>query len=281
MRVLVFGGTGLLGKALVQQWKDDTVTGLGSRDVDIRDESQVMVTIKDIRPEWIVLSAAYTDVDGCETNQQLAFDVNCRGAIHVARAARESNSRLLFVSTDYVFDGTKNSPYETTDPRNPGGVYGRSKAQAEQQLLEILPDCCIVRTSWLFGAGGKCFPDTIIKLASTRPVIEVVDDQKGSPTYTVDLAHAIIDLCRKNARGIIHATNQGECTWFDFARKIVAGTGLQAEVRPTTSEEFVRPAKRPAYSVLSLHSLERLGFQMPNWQDALERYLAERGRDAA
>lgn len=281
MRITIFGSTGLLGRALVKQWSRDEVTGFGSRDVDIRDEKQVMAIVRKAKPEWIVLAAAYTDVDGCESNQQLAFDINCTGALHVALAARETGARLLFFSTDYVFDGTKNSPYEVIDARHPASVYGHSKAQAEEKLLEVLPDCCVVRTSWLFGLGGKCFPDTILKLASSRRELDVVNDQRGSPTYTVDLAAAIVDLCHRNAKGIVHATNQGECTWFDFAKEIVTEAGLGAEVRPTTSDKFVRPAKRPAYSVLSPKSLEAFGVKMPSWRDALRRYLQERKLAAA
>jgi dTDP-4-dehydrorhamnose reductase len=182
----------------------------------------------------------------------------------------------LFLSSDYVFDGKKTSPYETGHERNPQSVYGRSKAEAELRLLEVLPDCCIARTSWLFGIGGKCFPDTILKLAATRPALDVVNDQRGCPTYSVDLARAIMALCRNHASGIVHATNSGDCSWFEFARAIVTGAGLATEVRPVSSQQMARPAPRPAYSVLSAKSLERYGIAMPTWQDALQRYLAER-----
>jgi dTDP-4-dehydrorhamnose reductase len=175
-----------------------------------------------------------------------------------------------------VFDGKKTSPYETNDARNPQSVYGRSKAEAEIQLLELLPGCCIVRTSWLFGAGGKCFPDTILKLAASRPALDVVNDQRGCPTFSVDLAGAIIQLCRNHATGIVHATNAGECSWFEFAREIIKSSALQTEVRPVSSEQMVRPAPRPAYSVLSATSLQRYDIVMPTWQDALRRYLLER-----
>src|ERR1700682_2260566 len=199
MRVTVFGGSGLVGKYLLREWKDDDVAGLSSRDVDIRDLQQVRRIVKDYRPEWIVLAAAYADVDGCETNPDLAFQTNCEGAVNVALTAKEFGSRLLFLSTDYVFDGTKSTPYEINDPRNPKTVYGRSKADAEIAILKILPASCIVRTSWVFGTGGKCFPDIILKLAAIRPQIDVVDDQRGCPTYARDLARAIIALCRKGA----------------------------------------------------------------------------------
>jgi dTDP-4-dehydrorhamnose reductase len=276
MRVTVFGATGLLGKALVREWTDDDVSGLDSRDADIRDPKRISNVIQRTQPDWIVLTAAYTDVDGCEGNPQQAFDVNCRGALNVARAARHFASRLLFLSTDYVFDGAKNRPYEIDDARAPLNVYGRSKAEAEVQISQVLPECCILRTSWLFGNDGRCFPDTILKLAASRPAIDVVDDQRGSPTYTTDLARTIIQLCRSDAKGIVHATNRGDCSWFEFAREIVADVRLNTMVRPTTTEHFVRPAKRPKYSVLSGKSLEKQAIEMPHWQNALRRYLLER-----
>ena len=274
MRITIFGATGLLGKALMSEWAGDEVTGLASSDGDIRVEKRVFELVGQSRPDWIVLAAAYTDVDGCETNRELAFGVNCTGAVNVARAARQHNSRLLFLSTDYVFDGTKTAPYDTGDPRLPQSVYGQSKAQAELKISQVLPDCCILRTSWLFGAGGKCFPDTILKLASTRSKLEVVSDQRGSPTYVKDLAGAIAQLCRKDAKGIVHATNSGECSWYEFAREIVERSGLQTNVVETSSDKFVRPAKRPKYSVLSAEGLHAYGITMPDWRDALQRYLA-------
>jgi len=276
MRITIFGATGLLGQALMREWAEDEVTGLGSKDADIRNPLQVLDAVRRTRPERIVLAAAYTDVDGCETQPQLAFAVNRDGAVNVALAAKQHRSRLLFVSTDYVFDGIKTTPYEVQDERAPRSVYGRSKAEAEVRLREILPECCMVRTSWLFGTGGKCFPDTILKLAQSRPELQVVNDQRGSPTYATDLARAIIQLCRKNATGIVHATNRGDCTWFEFAQEIVQHAGLVTPVFPTTSDKFPRPAERPKYSVLSPHSLAAYGVTMPPWQNALERYLTAR-----
>ena len=276
MRVTIFGATGLLGKALMREWIGDAVTGLGSRDVDIRDRARVRQVVQETRPDWVVLSAAYTDVDGCESNADIAFAVNRDGAENVAIAAKEAGARLLFLSSDYVFDGKKATPYETDDSRNPQGVYGQTKAEAEVKLLALTRECCIVRTSWLFGTGGKCFPDTILKLAAGRPALDVVNDQRGSPTYVVDLARAIVSLCRRNAVGIVHATGAGDCTWFEFAQEIVQSAGLATTVRPVSSEQMARPAPRPAYSVLSASSLNALGIEMPGWQDALRRYLRER-----
>ena len=281
MRVTLFGASGLLGRAVMRQWTGDTVTPLSSREADIRDPRQVLDAVKQTRPEWIVLAAAYTDVDGCESHRELAFAVNRDGAAHVARAAKESGCRLLTLSTDYVFDGTNSVPYESGDRRAPRSVYGRSKAEGEIRVQELLPDACIVRTSWLFGVGGKCFPDTILRLAATRPELDVVNDQRGSPTYSLDLARAIRQLCRSDAKGIVHATNRGDCTWFEFAGEIVARAGLSTAVRPTTSDKFTRPAERPRYSVLSPHSLNAYGITMPDWGDALGAYLEERAASEA
>jgi dTDP-4-dehydrorhamnose reductase len=280
MKVVIFGASGLLGQALMREWNAlpnrDRVIGIRSRDVDIRDAAGVYEFAERTRPDWIVLSAAYTDVDGCESNQDRAFAVNRDGAVHVAEAAKKIGAKLIFLSSDYVFDGTKNSPYEISDTRNPQSVYGRSKAEAEVRLLEVLPECCIARTSWLFGNGGKCFPDTILKLAASRPVLDVVNDQRGCPTFSDDLARAIIQLCRAGAKGIVHVTNTGACTWYEFAREIVKQSGLSTAVRPVTTLQFPRPAPRPAYSVLSPASLQGWGVTMPSWQDALRRYLRAR-----
>jgi dTDP-4-dehydrorhamnose reductase len=266
----------MLGKALMRQWTGDEVTGLGSGQADIRSPDQVDKAVSESNPEWIVLSAAYTDVDGCEINPTLATAVNTQGATNVAKAAANSRAKLLFVSTDYVFDGTKNSPYETTDPRRPINAYGKSKADAEVKILGLMPDVCIVRTSWLFGPGGKCFPDTILKLAANRPEIDVVNDQRGCPTYTFDLADVIVKLCRADATGIVHGTNRGVCTWYEFAGETLRQAGSKTAVRPTTSDKFVRPAARPSYSVLSEASLLAHGIHMRAWQDTLSDYLRER-----
>jgi dTDP-4-dehydrorhamnose reductase len=273
MKVMILGATGLLGKALMREGSGDEVTGLSSRDVDIRNAQQVREVLEKSRPEWIVLAAAYTDVDGCENHQDLAFAVNRDGPVNVAKAAKQIGAKLIFRSSDYVFDGKNTVPYEIDDTRNPQSIYGRSKAEAELGLLEVLPECCIARTSWLFGRGGKCFPETILKLAATRPTLDVVNDQRGCPTYTVDLARAIAELCRRGASGIVHVTNAGDCTWFDFAREIVKSAGLATDVLPVSSQQMARPAPRPAYSVLSPASLQRYEIVMPAWRDALQRYL--------
>jgi dTDP-4-dehydrorhamnose reductase len=275
MRVLIFGATGMLGQALTRVWDKDQVFGLGSAQADIRVPEHVETAVAHHKPDWIVLAAAYTDVDGCEINPALAASVNTHGAVNVGKAAARSGAKLLFISTDYVFDGKKAAPYEIADQRSPINAYGRSKAEAESRLTD-LPGCCIVRTSWLFGPGGKCFPDTILKLATLRPEIEVVNDQRGCPTYTFDLARAVMQLCRANAKGIVHSTNRGDCSWYDFACEILRTAGSTTRVRPTTSEKFVRPAERPKYSVLSPASLLAYGIEMRPWQETLPEYLSER-----
>ena len=276
MRVLIFGATGLLGKALVHEWRDDEIIALGSKECDVRSAAAVQQAVRQHRPDWIVMAAAYTDVDGCESHPELAFDVNTKGALNVAEAARHAGCRLLFLSTDYVFDGEKTTPYEADDARSPRGVYAKSKADAEIGILQVLPRACILRTSWVFGTGGKCFPGTILKLAESREHLDVVTDQRGCPTYTVDLARAIRELCRRDARAIVHVTNTGDCTWFDLAVFLLQEAGSATVVNPTTTANFPRPAPRPKYSVLSPASLDSYGIRMPDWRDAVQRYLAER-----
>jgi dTDP-4-dehydrorhamnose reductase len=276
MRVAIIGAAGLLGKYILREWTGNELFALDIGEIDIRNPQNTSEVLTPLRPEWIVLTAALTDVDACESNPEKTMQTNCAGAVNVAKTAKALGARMLFVSTDYVFDGTASQPYETTDPRNPKTVYGRSKAEAEEQLLALLPEVCIARTAWLFGVQGKSFPDTILKLAQTRTEVEVVDDQRGCPTYARDLARAMMQLCRQGARGIVHVTNSGDCTWYEFAAEILRQAGSKTVVRPTTTDKFPRPAPRPNYSVLSGKSLAEHGIQMPRWQDAVHDYLAER-----
>jgi dTDP-4-dehydrorhamnose reductase len=282
MRVLVIGATGLLGRVLLQEWGENSMTGVGSRDVDIQDESQLRPLFERCRPEWTILAAAYTDVDGCEKDPERARKVNCAGAMNVARAARDGRSKLLFVSTDYVFDGAKSTPYEPGDAVCPINVYGRSKAEAEKGIPQILPSCCILRTSWLFGAAGRCFPNTILELARSQKKLRVVADQIGCPTFNRDLARVIVQLVRANARGIIHASNPGECSWCDFARELLrAGDFAEVALEAVRTEDVPRLARRPRYSVLSSASLERYGISMRPWRETLGDYFAERLRTSS
>lgn len=277
MRVLIFGATGLLGRVLPCEWTEDEVVGVGSQQADIRESSQLQALFARIRPDCTVLSAAYTDVDGCEKNPELAHDVNCTGAINVALMARQFGSRFLFISTDYVFDGTKTAPYEAEDPVSPVNIYGASKAKAEAGIRKILPDCLIVRTSWLFGAEGKCFPNTILQAAVDGRSLRVVDDQRGCPTFNRDLARAIVQLAQLGAEGTVHVTNKDACSWYEFAVGLLRGAGMEnVEVEAVSSSEFPRPARRPAHSVLSSARLNSYGISMRPWRATLAEYFGDR-----
>ncbi len=272
----------MLGTDLLNEWQSDELIPADAAEADLRDRSQVEKLILSVRPEWIILSAAYTDVDGCEQNPELAFAVNASGVENVAGAAQLIAARVFLVSTDYVFDGKGTRPYETTDPTAPLNVYGASKAAGETALSKSGVAWSIGRTSWLFGVHGPSFPEKILRAAGTRPEISVVDDQIGSPTYTRDLARAIRDLVLRDARGIVHITNEGICSWFDFAREILARSGRGAvPVVPISTDQAARPARRPGYSVLSPASLHAFGIRTRPWQDALQSFLEERAAKAA
>ena len=277
MRVLILGATGLLGRVLLEEWSTDEVEGICSRDADIRDRSQLHAYFARRRPDCTVLAAAYTDVDGCERDPNCAHDVNCTGAANVALECQEVRSQLLFVSTDYVFDGAQSLPYEINDEVNPLSVYGQSKADAERLVHEVLPHACILRTSWLFGANGRCFPNTILEAAGAGKKLSVVDDQIGRPTYNRDLARAIIKLCKAGAQGTVHASNSGSCSWHQFACHLLRAAGIEdLHVESIPTEALPRPARRPKQSVLSLSSLEAYGVQMRPWQDSVADYIRER-----
>jgi dTDP-4-dehydrorhamnose reductase len=265
----------MLGKDIVQEWQDDELIPATSRDADIRNYEQVERLITATRPEWIVLAAAYTDVDGSERDPEAAFAVNRKGTENVAGVAQKYGAKVLYVSTDYVFDGQGKRPYEAADPIAPINVYGESKARGEQAIQASLRDWCIVRTSWLFGASGSSFPEKILRAAETRPELSVVSDQVGSPTYTRDLAVAIRGLVHANARGFVSVTNSGTCSWFEFAQEILRQAGKNNPVKPIDTVQAARAAKRPAYSVLSPAALHTFGITVRHWRDALPPYLAE------
>ena len=288
MRVLILGATGMLGTDLLDEWRkrasdkrsgsgpQTEVFAAGSADADVRDPFQVDALVQKTHPDWIVMCAAYTDVDGCETNRDLAFAVNATGVENVARSAERIGARVFLVSTDYVFDGKGTRPYETTDRVAPINIYGASKAAGEEALRKNHSAWCIARTSWLFGVHGPSFPGKILKAAETRPELSVVEDQIGSPTYTRDLAAAIRALIEKNARRIVHVSNEGVCSWYDFAREILAQRGRGViPVHPITTDQSARPARRPNYSVLSPASLHAYGIRLRPWQEALGAFLAE------
>ena len=275
MRILIIGSSGMLGSDLVEQWADDEVIPATSGDVDIRDVELVRQVITHVRPDWVVLAAAYTDVDGSERNPEQAFAVNGEGTRNVARVTQELDRKLLYVSTDYVFDGTSHRPYEPDDPVHPLNVYGASKAVGENAVREESKHWLIARTSWLFGVSRASFPEKILRAAACQSHIKVVADQIGSPTFTKDLAMTIRDLVRLDARGTLHVTNSGSCSWFEFAKEVLLKAGRESAILPITTAEADRLAKRPAYSVLSPTSLAVRGITLRSWQKALDAYLAD------
>lgn len=275
MRILIIGASGLLGADLLDGWAGDEIVPASSRDADIRVLAQVRHLIAGARSDWIILAAAYSDVDGSEQNPELAFAVNRNGTKNVAIAAEESGAKLFYISTDYLFDGTSNHPYEPDDPIHPLNVYGASKAAGELAVRETCKNWVIARTSWLFGVSRSCFPEKILEAADSQPEIKVVDDQTGCPTYTRDLAMAIRKLIQADARGILNITNAGACSRFDFTREILRRAGRTTLISPITSAEAARAAKRPGYSVLSPAPLAAYGIALRSWQDALDAYLAE------
>ncbi len=278
-RVLVTGAAGMLGTELVPLFRRDfDVTAADIAEFDMRDAAATDAFVSAAAPDVIINCAAYTDVDGAESDPEAAFDVNAGGAGNVAAAAKRVGARVVQVSTDYVFDGTGDTPYAETDEPRPLGVYGRSKLAGERKVAEVSQDALIVRTAWLYGHAGPNFIEKMLSLASSGRVLRVVADQVGAPTNVRDLAGAILELIAVEATGVVNATNRGWCTWFEFAREILDLAGLEdIPVEPVTSEEFPRPAPRPGYSVLSLARLVSLTGKEPrSWQDALAEYLAER-----
>ena len=251
----------MLGQDLVAQLtqRGDEVTALGRADLDVTDADAALAAVAG--HDVVVNCAAWTAVDDAETSEPAAFAVNAVGAASLARAAAATGARVVQVSTDYVFDGAAISPYAEDAPMAPRSAYGRTKGAGEWAVRAEAPDHLVVRTAWLYGAGGPCFPKTIARVARERGGLDVVDDQVGQPTWTVDLADLVVRLVDADVpSGTYHGTSSGTASWFDFARAVVAAAGLDAEiVRPTTSEKFVRPAPRPAYSVLGHDALERVG----------------------
>lgn len=281
-KVLVFGATGMLGTAFMPLLKEKYEgVGFNHQEADITDEKKVSALVQEIKPKWVANLAAYTHVDGCETQVEQAFQVNRDGARNVALATQKiPGAKMIHVSTDFVFDGTKTAPYTESDPVNPQCIYAKSKEGGEKGVWELLsPDrALIVRTSWVFGMAGKNFVDTMLKLGKEKKELKVVTDQVGCPTYTRDLAQAILNLMEVNALGWVHFANSGSCSWNEFAKGIFQFAGFNGvQVGDVTSVEFKRPAKRPAYSVLSTDRYEKLtGKPIRPWQEALQDYLKER-----
>lgn len=280
LKVLITGCQGQLGKELCRQIDELNrvqpqfqVVATDLDTLDITDTQQVEKIVTLEKPEVIINTAAYTKVDACETDEQTAFRVNALGTRNLAVAAYNIGAKILQVSTDYVFEGTGRTPLREYDPVNPQSVYGKSKALGEQLVMTTNPRYFIVRTAWLYGEGHN-FVRTILKLAAEQDELKVVNDQVGTPTSTVDLARCILDLIQTEHYGIYHGTCEGECTWYQFARRILALKGINKRVIPISTTELRLPAKRPAYSVLENFMLSMVGLDnFRKWEEALEEYL--------
>jgi len=271
----------MLGSDLVPMLRQHVPTGeliaVGHEGLDITREEQAREKVEAIGPAVIINCAAYTDVDGCEGNRELAFRVNAGGPAVLAGVAAEAGALLVHLSTDFVFDGTKREPYVEGDRPHPLSVYGESKLAGEESVRQLTEDHLIVRTAWLYGRHGPNFVDTMLRLASEREELAVVTDQTGSPTWTVELARALIALLQADARGTFHVVGAGSCTRFEWAGEVLRLAGMKAALRPATSAHFPRPAQRPAHSVLSPEKLAReTGFRMRPWHEALAEYLRKR-----
>jgi len=270
MRTLLLGGAGMLGTDLRRVF-GRKVEAPSSSELDIRDAAALEAAADGV--DVVINAAAYTRVDDAEDHEDDARAINAVGAENAARAAAAAGARFVQLSTDYVFDGTADEPYREDAPLQPLGAYGRTKAEGEQRVLAAHPDPYIVRTAWLYGHGGSSFPRTMLKLATERDIVNVVTDQQGQPTWTMDVARLIETLVGSGAPGgVYHATNGDSATWFVFAREVFRLAGLDPErVQPTTSDAFVRPAPRPAYSVLGHGGWTRAALDVPRtWREALD-----------
>ena len=290
MKVLITGAAGMLGtdarRILAERGHNVIPTDVGPaavgdvRPLDITDFAAVRALFAKTNPDVVLHGAAYTNVDGCERDPDLAHRVNALGTWHVASAAEEVGAALVAVSTDFVFDGTKKSPYTEFDAASPISHYGASKLAGENLARSACRRCYVVRTSWLYGVHGKNFPFAMLGLAKTKPELPVVADQIGTPTYTVDLVNAIADIIETPLYGVYHASNRGETSWYGFAQAIFAKTNsAPVPLRPITSDEYAQtfgsPTRRPAYSVLRHYALELQGRDtLRPWEEALDEFLA-------
>ena len=284
MKVLVTGAAGMLGQALVPALEaaGHQALGLSRRDCDVTDYKSLAHPFKVFGPDWVFNLAAFTRVDACEARADHAYLVNGLGARNAALAAADVGASVLTVSTDYVFDGGSNRPHREYDVPAPRSVYGASKLAGELAVREVNPRHIIVRSAWLFGRGGHNFVDTILRKARAGEPLRVVDDQRGSPTSTVDLAEGLVRLAAAGQYGTYHCTSSGDCTWYEFAVHVIGAEGLSVELRSTDSESLGRPASRPAYSVLSNLLYEHVtGHRMPHWRAAVDRYLKPGSREKA
>ncbi|NCC87470.1 MAG: dTDP-4-dehydrorhamnose reductase [Clostridia bacterium] len=282
MKVLITGVGGQLGVDIFNELNSRGIECVGTDtcDFDLTNEEQTVAFIKQLSPTAVVHCAAYTAVDNAQDEQEICMLVNAKGSENIAKACAQIDAKLLYISTDYVFDGNGTEPFEIDSKTQPLNVYGLSKLGGEKAVMQYCKNSFVLRTSWVFGKNGKNFVKSIIRIASQNDKISVVNDQIGSPTYTKDLAMLICDMINTSKYGIYHATNEGYCSFADFAEEIVKSCGYKTEVVLITSEELGAKAQRPKNSRLSKKSLDNAGFsRLPVWQDALSRYLIELNKD--
>lgn len=278
MKILVTGYSGQLGYDVVLEGKKRgfDMIGVGHKELDITQEEQVRNYIHTVKPDVVIHCAAYTAVDNAEDNKDVCFDVNVNGTKYLAASAKSVAAKFIYISTDYVFEGTGTEPFTEEDAANPVGYYGITKYEGEKAVQSLLDKYFIIRISWVFGINGNNFIKTMLRLAETRKELNVVGDQYGSPTYTFDLAKLLLDMAETEKYGVYHASNEGFTTWADFAKEIFQVAGKAVKVNSITTEEYPTKAVRPKNSRMSKDKLEKNGFtRLPAWQDALTRYIAE------
>mgnify|MGYP000438459104 FL=1 len=278
MKVLVTGAKGQLGTDLMNELAKRGIEGIGVdvQEMDITDAEACRRVIKNSGADAVIHCAAYTAVDAAEDNVDLCRRINGEGTRNVAQACKEADIKLMYISTDYVFDGQGTRPWEPDDERHPLNVYGQTKYEGELVVEELSDKYFIVRIAWVFGVAGKNFIKTMLRLGKERGAVSVVDDQIGSPTYTYDLARLLVDMIQTDKYGRYHATNEGLCSWYEFAKEIFRQAGMDVPVTPVSSDAFPAKATRPSNSRLNKDKLSENGFErLPAWQDALGRFLKE------
>ncbi len=279
MRVLVTGSKGQLGTDLMNELQKRGLEAIGVdvEEMDVTDAKSCCQVIGQANVDAVIHCAAYTAVDAAEDNVELCRKINGYGTRNVAEACRKAGVKLMYISTDYVFDGQGSRPWEPDDERHPLNVYGLTKYEGELAIEELLEHYFIVRIAWVFGVQGKNFIKTMLRLGKEKGAVSVVNDQVGSPTYTYDLARLLVDMVQTDRYGRYHATNEGLCSWYEFAREIFRQAGMEeVSVTPVSSSEFAAKAKRPENSRMSKEKLSENGFsRLPHWQDALKRFLQE------
>jgi len=283
MRILVTGVKGQLGHDVMNELAKRGHEGIGVdiEEIDITDPIAVEQGIREANVEAVIHCAAYTAVDAAEDNIEVCRRVNAQGTENIAKVCRSLDLKMMYISTDYVFDGEGERPWEPDDPRHPLNVYGQTKCEGEMAVEKYLEKYFIIRIAWVFGINGKNFIKTMLKLGETHDSLTVVNDQIGSPTYTFDLARLMVDMIETDRYGRYHATNEGLCTWYEFACEIFRQAGMNVKAAPVTSDQYPSRAKRPHNSRMNKDKLDKEGFKrLPPWQDALARYLKELGYPA-